>query len=138
LPSACLERKGIKMAKENLLKGRVACDKCSYVICVCKPVTGYFPQSENCVEDKSSTLIFPNKTDDDRIICAICQKKSNEHTKADNDFCDNELKLCQEQMLSDGMALSFNITIINGKRVKTPRLMSTERMKRIKEDLDES
>ena len=99
---------------EDILKGRKACKGCDFVFCICKPVTGYNPQSKHCVEDKSSTSVVSYKTED-RVICSICGKQSNMHSAKDNKWCDNELRLCQEQMLDDGMSLSFNITIINGK-----------------------
>ena len=139
--SVCfLKGKGKIMAKKSwygLTSGRNACKICDYVICVCKPVVGYNPQSKHCVEDESSTSVVLPKTED-RILCVICGMPSIDHSVNDNKHCDNELKLCQEQMLNDGMSLSFSITIVNGKRVKIPRLMSTQRMKKIKEDLDES
>ena len=120
----------------SLTAGRIACKECSYLICVCKPVVGYNTQSKNCVEDKSSTPVVSNKTED-RVICIMCCKLSINHSKKDDEFCDNELKLCQEQMLNDGLSLSFNIKIINGHRVKIPRLMSTQKAERIKEGLND-
>ena len=80
-----------------LTKGRKVCKKCNYLICICKPVVGYNPQSKNCVEDKTpSTYINSSKTED-RVICIICDKQSNQHTEAENKFCDNEMKLNKEQ-----------------------------------------
>tara|TARA_Y100000593_G_scaffold82070_1_gene153914 strand:+ start:2593 stop:3039 length:447 start_codon:yes stop_codon:yes gene_type:complete len=80
----------------DLLKGRKACDDCNYVVCVCKPVVGYHPRPKITDEDKSSSTVI-SLIDDDRIICGICNKQVNKHTDSQNKFCDNELKLINEQ-----------------------------------------
>ena len=80
----------------DLLKGRKACNDCKYIVCVCKPVVGYHPRPKIVDEDKSSSPVLSLKNDD-RVICIICNKQSNKHTKEQNIFCDNELKLIKEQ-----------------------------------------